>query len=99
MLVLALYFLCYIIFTILGSIEKLRFFYCFSLLSIVSLNQTLNNERAFEAVSRVRFSHGLVVVQTGNSIENTLVAAHTYDVWGKKVSDYGFEKYRCVHLI
>ena len=36
-------FLCYIIFTILGSIEKLRFFYCFSLLSIVSLNQTLNN--------------------------------------------------------
>ena len=36
-------FLCYIIFTILGLIEKLRFLYCFSLLSIVSLNQTLNN--------------------------------------------------------
>jgi hypothetical protein len=36
-------FLCYIIFTILGCIEKLRFFYCFSLLSIVSLNKTLNN--------------------------------------------------------
>ena len=36
-------FLCYIIFTILGCIEQLRFLYCFSLLSIVSLNQTLNN--------------------------------------------------------
>ena len=36
-------FLCYIIFTILGCIEKLRFLYCFSLLSIVSLNQTLKN--------------------------------------------------------
>ena len=36
-------FLCFIIFTILGCIEQLRFLYCFSLLSIVSLNQTLNN--------------------------------------------------------
>ena len=36
-------FLFYIIFTVLGTIEHLRFFYCFSLLSVVSLNQTLNN--------------------------------------------------------
>lgn len=47
----------------------------------------------------VRFTHGLVVIQTGNSVENTLIAAHTYDVFGKKVADYGFEKYRCIHLI
>ena len=36
-------FLFYIIFTVLGTIEHLRFFYCFSLLSVVSLNQTLSN--------------------------------------------------------
>lgn len=46
-----------------------------------------------------RFSHGLIVVQNGNSIENTLIAAHTYDVFDKKVVDYSFEKYRCIHLI
>ena len=47
----------------------------------------------------IRFSHGLVVVQNGDSIYNTFVAAHTYDVFGKMVGDYGFEKYRCIHLI
>ena len=36
-------FLFYIIFTVLGTIEHLRFFYCFSLFSVVSLNQTLSN--------------------------------------------------------
>ena len=36
-------FLFYIIFTSIGTIEYLRFFYCFSLLSVVSLNQTLSN--------------------------------------------------------
>ncbi|MBR1653968.1 MAG: amidase domain-containing protein [Clostridia bacterium] len=47
----------------------------------------------------LRFSHGLVVIQSGTSVENTLIAAHTYDVFRKRVSDYGFEKYRCIHLI
>ena len=47
----------------------------------------------------LRFSHGLVVIQNGDSIYNTLIAAHTYNVFGKKVGDYGFEKYRCIHLI
>ena len=36
-------FLIYIIFTVLGTIERLRFLYCFSLLSVVSLNKTLSN--------------------------------------------------------
>ena len=36
-------FLFYSIFTILGTIDSLRFFYCFSLLSVVSLSQTLSN--------------------------------------------------------
>ncbi len=47
----------------------------------------------------IRFSHGLVVVQNGKSVEETLIAAHTFDTFRRKVSSYGYEKYRCVHLV
>ena len=39
------------------------------------------------------------VVQNGTNADNTLIAAHTYDTFGKSVAEYGFEKYRCVHII
>ena len=45
------------------------------------------------------YSHTLVVIQSGTCAENTLIAAHTYDVFGKKMSEYGFSKYRCVHIL
>jgi len=45
------------------------------------------------------FSHSLIVVKSGNNINNTLIAAHTYDIFGKSVAEYGFEKYRCIHII
>lgn len=44
------------------------------------------------------YTHTLVVIQNGTSVYNTLIAAHTYDVFGKSVAEYGFEKYRCVHI-
>lgn len=44
------------------------------------------------------YSHTLVVIQSGTTIENTLIAAHTYNVFGKKVSGYDFSKYRCIHI-
>ena len=44
------------------------------------------------------FSHTLVVIQNGTDIYNTLISAHTYDAFGKNVAEYGFEKYRCVHI-
>ena len=44
------------------------------------------------------FSHSLIVVQNGTNVNNTLIAAHTYDTFGKSVAEYGFEKYRCVHI-
>ena len=47
----------------------------------------------------IKYSHSLVVVQSGNSVENTLIAAHTFDTFGRRVSSYGYEEYRCVHLI
>ena len=46
----------------------------------------------------VKFSHTMIVIQSSKSILDTLVAAHTFDTFGKKVSDYDFYKYRCVHI-
>ena len=45
------------------------------------------------------FSHTLVVVKNGTNIGNTFIACHTYDAFGKKVSEYGFSKYRCIHIL
>ena len=45
------------------------------------------------------FAHSLIVVQNGISEFDTLIAAHTYDTFGKRVSDYGYAKYRCVHIL
>lgn len=47
----------------------------------------------------ITFTHTLIVVQNGNNINNTLIAAHTYDTFGKSVSEYNFKKYRCIHII
>ena len=44
------------------------------------------------------FAHTLIVVKSGTSISNTLISAHTFDTFGKKVSEYGFEKFRCIHI-
>ena len=45
-----------------------------------------------------KFTHSLIVIQNGNNVENTLIAAHTYDAFGKSVAEYGFKKYRCIHI-
>ena len=44
------------------------------------------------------FSHSLIVMKNGINTDNTLIATHTYDIFGKSVSEYGFEKYRCIHI-
>ena len=45
-----------------------------------------------------KFSHTLVVVQNSQNIMNTLVSAHSDDVFGKRVIDYKFNNYRCIHV-
>lgn len=46
----------------------------------------------------VKFAHSLVVIENGNSVNDTLVAAHTFDAFGKRVADYNYSKYRCIHI-
>lgn len=45
-----------------------------------------------------KFSHSLVVIQNAENINNTLVATHTFDTFGKRVSEYNFYNYRCIHI-
>ena len=45
-----------------------------------------------------KFTHSTVIVQNGSSIYDTLIAAHTYDVFEKAVADYGAQKYRFIHV-
>ena len=47
----------------------------------------------------ISFGHSLIVIQNGNSINNTLIATHTYDAFGKSVAEYSFKKYRCITLL
>jgi len=44
------------------------------------------------------FSHTLIVIKNGLSVYDTLIAAHTDDVFGKSVAQYNFQKYRCIHI-
>lgn len=45
------------------------------------------------------YSHTLVVVKNGTSINNTFIASHTFDAFGKRVSKYRFIKIRCIHIL
>lgn len=45
-----------------------------------------------------KFSHSLVVIQNSDNINNTLVATHTFDTFGKKVSEYNYYNYRCIKI-
>lgn len=44
------------------------------------------------------FSHSLLVVQNGDTTNNTYIAAHTFDTFGKRVADYQYSKIRYIHL-
>lgn len=45
-----------------------------------------------------KFSHSLVVIQNSLNEYNTLVAAHTFDTFGKRLSDYKYYNYRCIKI-
>ena len=50
---------------------------------------------SFDGIS---FAHSLIVVKSGTNVNNTLIAAHTYDAFGKSVSQYGYSKFRCIQI-
>ena len=45
------------------------------------------------------FGHSLFIVSViGSSLNDIAVATHTFDAFGKKISDYNFSKIRFVHI-
>ena len=46
----------------------------------------------------IKYTHSLIVIKKGTNCNTTLIAAHTFDTFGKKVSDYSYEKLRCIHI-
>lgn len=45
------------------------------------------------------FSHSLIVVEKlGDSLENILVATHTFDSYGRNMSTYNYEQIRFIHI-
>ena len=50
------------------------------------------------SIDGIEYYHSLIVVQSGTSKDNTLIASHTFDVFGKRLIDYGNVEYRCIHI-
>lgn len=47
----------------------------------------------------ITYSHTLVVIKPGRTIEDSLIAANTFDTFGKRVLEYSFDLYRCVNIV
>ena len=47
----------------------------------------------------IKFTHTLIVIKPGNSVGNTLIAAHSNDAFGKSVYEYGYDEFRSIHII
>ena len=45
-----------------------------------------------------KFSHSLVVIQNSKNEDGTLISAHSFDTFGKRLSDYNYYDYRCIHI-
>lgn len=46
----------------------------------------------------INYTHSLLVIQNGTGTTDTLIATHTQNAFGKKVSEYTYSKYRCIHV-
>ena len=48
----------------------------------------------------IKFAHSLVIIQIGSipSLDNILIAAHTFDTLNKQISGYNFKKIRFIHI-
>ena len=44
------------------------------------------------------YGHSLIVIKNGINPDTTLIAAHSFDTFGKRVSEYSYKKYRCIHI-
>lgn len=67
---------------------------------LVTQNQIKAGDIAQLSFDGNTFGHSLFIITVGNSdyLNDIAVATHTYDVLGKKISQYNFSKIRFVHI-
>ena len=50
--------------------------------------------------NRINYTHSVIVIQNGTNLNNTFIAAHTYDTFGKSLAEYyGVQEYRYIHIL
>lgn len=64
----------------------------------VSLNKIEVGDIAQLSFSGNVFEHSLFIISVSNNLNQVSVAAHTYDVLGKKIGQYNFAKLRFIHI-
>lgn len=67
---------------------------------IVNINNLELGDIAQISFDGIKFAHSLVIINIGSnpSLENVLIAAHTFDALKKKISEYNFKKIRFIHV-
>lgn len=68
---------------------------------IVDINNIELGDIAQISFDGIKFAHSLVIINIGKTktIENILIAAHTFDTLNKQISEYNFKKIRFIHIV
>ena len=64
----------------------------------VSASEIVPGDIAQLSFSGNKFEHSLFIIDGCSDLNKIAVAAHTYDVLGKKIGEYNFSKIRFVHI-
>lgn len=67
---------------------------------IVDINNIELGDIAQISFDGIKFAHSLVIIEIGkvSSVDNILIAAHTFDTLNKQISEYNFNKIRFIHI-
>jgi len=67
---------------------------------IVGVNEIELGDIAQISFDGIKFEHSLVIIETGEipTLDNILIAAHTFDTLNKQISGYNFKKIRFIHI-
>lgn len=67
---------------------------------IVDINNIELGDIAQISFDGIKFAHSLVIIKIGKNptLENILIAAHTFDTLNKQISGYNFKKIRFIHI-
>ena len=67
---------------------------------VVDINNIELGDIAQISFDGIKFAHSLVIIEIENipTLDNILIAAHTFDTLNKQISGYNFKKIRFIHI-